>query len=141
MAGLLDACAKPNTTMRVTTIVSSSGCYSLNTGHRSAFRVTVSSLTRAERTSIAYHAVSPLYIVGVLPCWRTTMLKRISPLLSPELLYTIAQMGHGDELVLADANFPAAAIGKRLVRADGHGVPTILKAVLELFPLDEFVPK
>ena len=50
------------------------------------------------------------------------MLKRIPPILSPELLYLIARMGHGDELVIADANFPAVANAKRLVRADGHGV-------------------
>ena len=67
------------------------------------------------------------------------MLKKIPPILSPELLYLIAQMGHGDELVLADANFPATACARRLVRADGHGVPAILKAALELFPLDSFV--
>lgn len=69
------------------------------------------------------------------------MLKRIPPILSPELLYTLAQMGHGDEIVLADANFPAVSIARRLVRADGHGVPAVLKAVLELFPLDSFVEK
>ena len=70
---------------------------------------------------------------------RTIMLKRIPPILSPELLYLIARMGHGDELVIADANFPAVAIAKRLVRADGHGVPVILEAILQLFPLDSFV--
>ena len=67
------------------------------------------------------------------------MLKRISPILSPELLYTLARMGHGDELVLADANFPSTAIAQRLVRADGHSVATLLKPILELFPLDQFV--
>ncbi|HEV3163240.1 MAG TPA: RbsD/FucU domain-containing protein [Isosphaeraceae bacterium] len=67
------------------------------------------------------------------------MLKRIPPILSPDLLYMIAQMGHGDELVLADANFPSVAIAHRLVRADGHSVPVLLKAILELFPLDTFV--
>ena len=67
------------------------------------------------------------------------MLKRVPAIISPDLLYMIAQMGHGDELILADANFPATAIAKRLVRADGHGVPAILEAVLQLFPLDSFV--
>jgi len=67
------------------------------------------------------------------------MLKHIPPILSPELLYVMAQMGHGDELVLADANFPSVAIAKRLVRADGHAVPPLLKAILELLPLDSFV--
>jgi L-fucose mutarotase len=68
-----------------------------------------------------------------------TMLKKIPPVLSPELLYLIAQMGHGDELVIADANFPSVTNGKRVVRADGHGVPVILEAILQLFPLDSFV--
>jgi L-fucose mutarotase len=67
------------------------------------------------------------------------MLKRIPPILSPELLHLIAAMGHGDELVLADANFPSVTIAQRLWRADGHAVPPLLKAILELFPLDSFV--
>ena len=67
------------------------------------------------------------------------MLKKISPLLSPELLKTLAEMGHGDELVLADGNFPSASIAQRLLRADGHGVPALLTAILDLFPLDTFV--
>lgn len=67
------------------------------------------------------------------------MLKTIPPILSPELLFHLAQMGHGDELVLADANFPAAALAKRLVRADGHAAVAILQAILKLFPLDTFV--
>jgi L-fucose mutarotase len=69
------------------------------------------------------------------------MLKRIPSILSPELLHMIAQMGHGDELVLADANFPAVTNAKRLVRADGHSVAAILEGVLQLFPLDSFVDK
>lgn len=67
------------------------------------------------------------------------MLKGISPVLSPELLKTIAEMGHGDELVIGDCNFPAASLGKRCIRADGHSVKTILDAILQLFPLDTFV--
>jgi L-fucose mutarotase len=67
------------------------------------------------------------------------MLKKISPLLSPELLKTLAEMGHGDELVLADGNFPSASTAHRLVRADGHGVSPLLTAILQLFPLDTFV--
>jgi L-fucose mutarotase len=69
------------------------------------------------------------------------MLKRISPILSPELLYLIAQMGHGDELVIADANFPAVTNARRLVRADGLSVPAVLEAILQLFPLDSYVEK
>lgn len=67
------------------------------------------------------------------------MLHGISPLLSPELLKTIAEMGHGDELVIGDGNFPAASMAQRLIRADGHGVAPLLEALLPLFPLDRFV--
>ena len=69
------------------------------------------------------------------------MLKGISPLLSPELLKIIAEMGHGDELVIADGNFPSAGMARRLVRADGHAVPALLDAILALFPLDSFVER
>lgn len=67
------------------------------------------------------------------------MLKGISPLLSPELLKVIAEMGHGDELVIGDCNFPAASMGQRCVRADGHSAVALLDAILQLFPLDTFV--
>ncbi|MFW5693713.1 MAG: L-fucose mutarotase [Alkalispirochaeta sp.] len=67
------------------------------------------------------------------------MLHGISPILSPELLKIVAEMGHGDELVIGDGNFPAASMSQRLVRADGHGVAAILEGLLPLFPLDRFV--
>ncbi|NDA99589.1 MAG: ribose ABC transporter, partial [Betaproteobacteria bacterium] len=67
------------------------------------------------------------------------MLKGISPLLSPELLHILASMGHGDEIVLADANFPAATHAKRLVRLPGLSAPAVLDAVLSVLPLDSFV--
>jgi L-fucose mutarotase len=67
------------------------------------------------------------------------MLKGISTILSPELLKILMEMGHGDELVIADGNFPAASHAQRLVRCDGHRVPPLLDAVLQLFPLDTFV--
>lgn len=67
------------------------------------------------------------------------MLKGISALLSPELLKILMEMGHGDELVIGDGNFPAASHAQRLVRLDGHGVPEILDAILQLFPLDSYV--
>lgn len=66
------------------------------------------------------------------------MLKNISPLLSPELIYLLAQMGHGDEIVFGDANFPAESMNKLVVRADGHGIPELLTAVLALLPLDQY---
>lgn len=67
------------------------------------------------------------------------MLKGIPDILSPELLKILMEMGHGDELVLGDGNFPAATCAKRLVRSDGHDVPRLLDAILKLFPLDTFV--
>lgn len=67
------------------------------------------------------------------------MLKGISPILSPELLKILMEMGHGDEIVIGDGNFPAASVAQRLVRLDGHGVPAILDAVLALMPLDTYV--
>lgn len=71
------------------------------------------------------------------------MLKGISPVLSPDLLKALAEMGHSDTLVIADGNFPAESIGKNaiVIRADGHGVPAILDAVLQLLPLDSYVEK
>ena len=67
------------------------------------------------------------------------MLKNIPAVLSPELLKILMEMGHGDELVIGDGNFPAASNARRLVRLDGHGVPEILDAILTLFPLDTYV--
>lgn len=67
------------------------------------------------------------------------MLKNISPVISPELLKILMEMGHGDEIVIGDGNFPAASIAQRLVRLDGHGVNEILDAVLRLMPLDTYV--
>lgn len=67
------------------------------------------------------------------------MLIGIPSLLSPELLKVLMEMGHGDELVLADGNFPSASHTARLIRADGHGVVPLLDAILTLFPLDTYV--
>lgn len=69
------------------------------------------------------------------------MLKGIPKYISPDLLKALAEMGHGDELVIADGNFPAERLGKdaTVVRADGHGVPEIFDAVLHLIPLDTYV--
>ncbi len=69
------------------------------------------------------------------------MLKGIPPILSPELMKVMLEMGHGDELVLADGNFPAASCAQRLVRCDGHHVPELLEAMLQFFPLDPYVAK
>jgi L-fucose mutarotase len=68
------------------------------------------------------------------------MLKGISPLLSPELLQTLASMGHGDEIILADAHFPGASINPDVLRADGLRIPDLLEAILPLFELDAYVP-
>jgi len=69
------------------------------------------------------------------------MLKGVPSIISPELLKILMEMGHGDELVIADGNFPAASLARRLLRADGHGVPPLLDAILQFFPLDRFVPR
>ncbi|MCM3782364.1 L-fucose mutarotase [Neobacillus mesonae] len=66
------------------------------------------------------------------------MLKGIPSLLSPELLKILAEMGHGDEIVLADGNFPAASHGVRLIRGDGLNIPDLLRGILTLFPLDQY---
>ena len=67
------------------------------------------------------------------------MLKGISPLISPALLKILAEMGHGDEIVIADANFPSETCGQRVVRADGIGGRELLDAILDLIPLDTYV--
>lgn len=69
------------------------------------------------------------------------MLKGINPILSPELLKILCEMGHSDTIVIADGNFPAETMGKNsiVLRMDGHGVPEILKAILEVFPLDQYI--
>ena len=68
------------------------------------------------------------------------MLKNIPKIVSPQLLKVLCEMGHGDEIVLADGNFPAESMGKDaiVVRADGHGVAELLDAVLALVPLDQY---
>lgn len=71
------------------------------------------------------------------------MLKNIPPILSPELLKVLCEMGHGDEIILADGNFPAESIGKDaiVIRADGHGTVELLEAILQFLPLDQYVEK
>ena len=69
------------------------------------------------------------------------MLKGINPIISPELLKMLCEMGHGDEIVIADANFPAVTCAKWLVRADGHSGTDMLEAILALFPLDKVAEK
>jgi L-fucose mutarotase len=68
------------------------------------------------------------------------MLKGIDPILNADLLYILRAMGHGDDLVLADTNFPSTAMAKRLVRMDGVAGPRLLEAILSVLPLDDFVP-
>lgn len=67
------------------------------------------------------------------------MLKGISKLITPELIKILMEMGHGDEIVFGDGNFPAASHAQRLIRADGHSIPAMLDAILPLFPLDNAV--
>lgn len=66
------------------------------------------------------------------------MLKGIPKIISPELLKIMAEMGHGDEIVIGDGNFPGASMAQRLVRCDGHDAPALLEAMLQLFPLDTY---
>ena len=66
------------------------------------------------------------------------MLKNIPKILSPQLVKTLMEMGHGDEIVIADANFPACSISQNVVRADGISGTDLLEAVLTLFPLDTY---
>ena len=71
------------------------------------------------------------------------MLKGVPHILSPELLKVLCEMGHSDTIVIADGNFPAESMGKDavVIRADGHGVPELLEAILKVFPLDTYVEK
>lgn len=71
------------------------------------------------------------------------MLKNIPKILSPELLKVLCEMGHSDRIVIGDGNFPAQSMGKDavVIRCDGHGVPEILDAILQVFPLDIYVEK
>ena len=71
---------------------------------------------------------------------KRNMLKGIPSILSPELLKVLDEMGHSDEIVIADGNFPGASHAQRLIRLDGHNVSEILDAILQLFPLDRYVP-
>ncbi len=67
------------------------------------------------------------------------MLKGISPFLSPELLATLNTMGHGDEIVLADAHFPGDTMNDYVIRADGIKIPELMDAILPLMVLDQYV--
>ena len=69
------------------------------------------------------------------------MLKGIPAILSPELLKVLCEMGHTDELTIGDGNFPGHTYGKKVIRLDGHGVPELLDAILQVFPLDTYVEK
>lgn len=68
------------------------------------------------------------------------MLKGIDPILGPELLAILRAMGHGDDIAIVDANFPATSSARRLVRMDGVDAPRMVRAVLSVLPLDTFVP-
>ena len=66
------------------------------------------------------------------------MLKGISPVISPELLKTLAEMGHGDEIVISDAHFPAHTMNEKVIRADGHNADKLLAGIIPLFELDAY---
>lgn len=68
------------------------------------------------------------------------MLIGLPPLLGPDFLFALRAMGHGDEIALVDANYPAVSHAQRLIRADGHGLEQVLAAVLAVMPLDDMAP-
>ena len=69
------------------------------------------------------------------------MLLGVPKIIPPELLKILSEMGHGDEITLGDANFPGHTYGQTVVRMDGHGVPEILEAILQLIPPDSHRPE
>lgn len=69
------------------------------------------------------------------------MLKNIPTNISPELLKILCEMGHNDELIIADGNFPSASMGKKALRYDASDVPELLESILKLYPLDQYVDK
>jgi L-fucose mutarotase len=69
------------------------------------------------------------------------MLRGIPAILSPDLMKTLMEMGHGEEIVLSDGNFPVGTHAQRIVRCDGHSIPALLEAILPLFPLDYAVER
>jgi L-fucose mutarotase len=69
------------------------------------------------------------------------VLKNIPACISPDLMHALMSMGHGDEIVLADADFPGPALARRLIRADGVALPALMEAILAFFPLDPFIDK
>jgi L-fucose mutarotase len=69
------------------------------------------------------------------------MLKHLPAILSPDLLFALRQMGHGDEIAIVDANFPAYSMGPRVVRLDGVDATRALDAILTVMPLDDFTPE
>lgn len=68
------------------------------------------------------------------------MLIGVPPLLGPDLLFALRSMGHGDEVAIVDGNYPAQDHARRLVRADGHSLVEVLRAILQVLPLDGAVP-
>ncbi|WP_432663344.1 L-fucose mutarotase [Wukongibacter baidiensis] len=68
------------------------------------------------------------------------MLKGIPKIIPPQLMKILMEMGHGDEIVIADGNFPAESMGQRVVRCDGSDVPSLLEAIIKFFPLDTYTP-
>ena len=66
------------------------------------------------------------------------MLKGIPPILSPDLLKVLAEMGHGDEITITDGHYPLSGVGGQIIRADGHRICDVLEAVMKYFPLDRY---
>jgi L-fucose mutarotase len=94
---------------------------------------------RDEKARIKVNLI--LCFTKILDFQEDGMLKGISKLISPDLLKILMEMGHGDELVIADGNYPAASNARRLVRADGLGTSALLEGIMQLFPLDSYVER
>ena len=87
---------------------------------------------------VSYLAAFAVSVFTVLPV--LGLLKGISPAISPDLLKVLAEMGHGDEIVFADAHFPAHSINEKVIRADGLSCADILKGLAPIFELDSYAP-
>lgn len=92
----------------------------------------------SQRSTTSASATEPLALASGSAV-KHAMLKTLDPLLGADLLYLLASMGHGDEIALVDANFPAAACARRLVRMDGCAAVPVVEAVLSILPIDDFV--
>lgn len=120
------------------------GAYKLpNLGKKNLFGMRMAFREKGLRQAITNAVVHP-QVVGAIVFeikeLERNMLLGIPPVLGPDLLFALRSMGHGDEIALVDGNYPAQDHARRLVRADGHGLLTILQAILQVLPIDTDTP-